>query len=269
VTTTTFEDHARRVLLGGSLADKLAIAPRDVVDGAHQPWTIDRPVRDDAIALQRFKEKLPAQPRLGERDARVRVVARFAHHELMAAELFAWALLSFPDADARLRVGWMAALREEQQHCQLYLDRLADDGVVITDIALSGYFWDLIPSVRAHAKPVAAFLAMQGLTLEQANLDFTIMYRDAFTAVGDTTTAAILQQIHDDEIGHVRLAHRWLTDGGVDDVAAYQRAVPFPMSAGRAKGRRVDRPSRRRAGLSEAFIDHVERATLKRQPPPT
>jgi uncharacterized ferritin-like protein (DUF455 family) len=265
---TTFEDHAKQVLLGGSLQDKLAKAPRDIVDAPHAPWLIDQPVRDASIALTKHKQRLPAQPTLGARDARVCVVARFAHHELMAAELFAWALLSFPQADPRLRVGWLAALREEQDHCQLYLDRMADDGVVITDIKLSGYFWDLIPSVRAHRAPIAAFLAMQGLTLEQANLDFTLMYRDAFTAVGDITTAAILQRIHDDEIGHVRLAHRWLTDDGQDDIAAYQQAVPFPMSAGRAKGRRVDRPSRRRAGLSEAFIDHVEAATLERQPAP-
>jgi hypothetical protein len=47
---------------------------------------------------------------------------------------------------------------------------------------------------------------------------------------------------------------------GCDDVEAYTEAVPFPLSAARAKGKRFDVPARRRAGLSPDFIDHVRRA---------
>jgi hypothetical protein len=43
-------------------------------------------------------------------------------------------------------------------------------------------------------------------------------------------------------------------------VAAYEAAVPFPLGAARAKGRRFDAGARRRAGLGEDFIEHVRRA---------
>ncbi len=49
-----------------------------------------------------------------------------------------------------------------------------------------------------------------GLTLEQANLDFTLTYRDGFAEAGDLESAAVCQTVHDDEIAHVALAARWL-----------------------------------------------------------
>ena len=59
---------------------------------------------------------------------------------------------------------------------------------------------------------------------------------------------------------HVRLAADWLRR--LDPAAtglteAFERAVPFPFCAARAKGRRFDVASRRRAGLDEDFIEHV------------
>jgi hypothetical protein len=41
---------------------------------------------------------------------------------------------------------------------------------------------------------------------------------------------------------------------------AYQEAVPYPLAAARAKGRRFDEAARRRAGLSGAFIAFVRGA---------
>jgi uncharacterized ferritin-like protein (DUF455 family) len=265
-------EAAQQVLHSGSLQVKLTPWPRTCADDGAQHVDVDvvAPARDSDLRMRAVHARLPAQHQLGLRDARVQVLARFAHHELMAVELFAWALLRFPQADARLRLAWWAALREEQQHCRLYLERLALDGARLEDVPQSGYFWELMPHVRAHRHPLAAFLAMQGLTLEQANLDFTIMYRDAFARVGDTATAAILQQVHDDEVGHVHLANHWLqrsTDAATD-VAAYVAHVPFPLSAARAKGRNFEVDARRRAGMSAAFIDHVRNAQPVRRHEP-
>jgi uncharacterized ferritin-like protein (DUF455 family) len=210
-------------------------------------------------------DKLPRLGELSSSDARAATLSRFAHHELMATELFAWALLKFPNAPAALRRGFVAALVEEQAHLRLYLDRLAAHGIAFGDVPLSGYFWKLVPAIRAAASPLAAFLCAQGLTLEQANLDFTILYRDAFRAAGDLDSAAVLQRVHDDEIAHVRLARAWLVrdagDADADaDLQRYREHVPFPLSAARAKGRRFEAGARRRAGLSEPFIAHVRDA---------
>ena len=108
-----------------------------------------------------------------------------------------------------------------------------------------------------------------GLTLEQANLDFTLVYRDGFREAGDEESAQICQRVHDDEVSHVRRASEWLMrlSGGdnEDPVAVYDETVPFPLAASRAKGRRFSVASRRSAGLSEPFIEHVRTARSSQQ----
>ncbi len=104
-----------------------------------------------------------------------------------------------------------------------------------------------------------------GLTFEQGNLDFSPLYRDAFRQAGDASSADVCQQVHLDEIEHVRFAAgalRELSESaeGSTDVELYERAAPFPLSAARAKGRRFDASARRQAGLSEEFIEYVRTA---------
>ena len=115
-----------------------------------------------------------------------------------------------------------------------------------------------------------------GLTLEQANLDFTLTYRDGFREAGDDASARVCQAVHDDEVGHVRLAAEWLARFAPPDASQsewYAEAVPFPLSASRAKGRRFDVAARRRAGLSEGLIETVRTARstssdTRADPPP-
>ena len=209
---------------------------------------------------------LPSLPRLaalGQPEARIKCLARFAHHELMAVELFAWALLRWPDLPPKLRAEFTHALADEQRHCRLYIDRLTQLGGTFFDPPYSNYFWKLVPAISNSRHGPSAFLAGMGLTLEQANLDFTLMYRDAFTKAGDSESAQVLTHVHEDEIRHVALAARWikvLGPPGTDLIEAYSEAVPFPLSAARAKGKQYHRAARRRAGLGEPFIEFVRNA---------
>lgn len=270
-------DACRHLLLSGSLQAKRTFPDMVTFDGdggvddVHDVEDIESPVRAPSLTMVDGSEKLPPLQALQHVEARAICLSRFAHHELMATELFAWALLRFKAAPLALRRGWLAALREEQEHLGLYLDRLAAHGAAFGDVPLSGYFWKLMPGVRQSSDPLRAFLCMQGLTLEQANLDFTMLYRDAFRDGGDGDSAAVLQRVHDDEIAHVRLAKVWLVradddapssvvNADDDDLRAYLAHVPFPLSAARAKGRRFEVGARKRAGLSTAFIEHVRSA---------
>lgn len=272
-TFTTVREYCRLLLEGGTLADKLA--PPRQADGAPleddergPALVIDAPTRAAGLRLHSGSERLPKQHELKDRHARAITLERFAHHELCAVELFAWALLAFPDLPPALRRGILGALVEEQLHLSLYLERLADLGSGLGEGPHSDYLWRGVRGVLASAHPEAAFLAAVGLTFEQANLDYTALYTDAFARVGDDETAAVLRRVHDDEIGHVALAARWLPRllGDVaSDLDAYERAVPFPLSAYRAKARRFQEGPRRRAGLSEAFIRHVEAARPSHQ----
>ena len=280
----TVRSFCRNLLESGDLASKLA-PPRGpggetlCDDEPGEPLLIDAPARSGSLTLREGTDPLPHPGQIVDAAARARCLARFAHHELMAAELFAWALLRWPDLPAALRHGWLSALAEEQQHCRLYLERLHALGSDLGDHRLSGYFWKQAPAIAASPHGPRAFLCAMGLTLEQANLDFSLLYRDLFRAAGDEASAEVCQRVHDDEVKHVRLAASWLRrlaemDGepGRTDLDLYREAVPFPMSPARAKGRRFEAEPRRRAGLSEAFIEHVRsaraRSRRRRRPAP-
>lgn len=228
---------------------------------------IDRPVRDARLRMAGGRGKLPRPGELGDPAARARCLGRFAHHELMAVELLAWALLRWPEAPDGLRALWCATLVDEQRHLELYRSRLLAAGSDLGDEPLSDYFWKQVPAIDAHPGGARAFLAGLGLTLEQANLDFAGLYADAFRRAGDEPSADVCEQVHDDEIRHVRGAASWLArlSPGLSQVEAYERNVPFPLAASRAKGRAFRADSRRAAGLDEAFIEHVRTARSSAQ----
>ena len=89
-------DDCLRILRSEGLEAKLApLAPS--VDPCPGPaLRIDRPARATSLRLVGGAERLPRPAHLGDPAARARCLARFAHHELMAVELFAWALLRWP-----------------------------------------------------------------------------------------------------------------------------------------------------------------------------
>lgn len=261
-------DYCLSVVLGPSLADKLRPPPPDLDDSEPGPArVIERPSRTPALALSEKSSKLPSLGALRDPAARVACLSRFAHHELCAVELFAWALLAFPELPAALRRGFVQTLVEEQDHCRLYLARLEAHGGVFGALPLSDYFWKHAPAIAAAPHGPLAFLCAMGLTLEQANLDFTLMYRDAFRTAGDEETAAVIQRVHDDEIGHVKLAAVWVKKlSGREDLNAYRDHAPFPFALARAKGRRFDASARRKAALSDELVAAVNGARPYAQP---
>ena len=241
---------------------------QDGSEGASEPSTpllIDQPARGPGLTMSTGAGRLPRPRELADATARAKCLARFAHHELMAVELFAWALLRWPDIPIALQRGLLRALEDEQIHCRLYLDRLSAQGAELNDFSHSDYFWKHVPAIAQSPHGARAFLCAMGLTFEQANLDFTLLYRDAFRRVEDEDSALVCQRVHDDEIDHVRLASQWnrRLEVGIDrgtEKDAYAEAVPFPLSAARAKGKQFSTTARRRAGLSDDFIDYIRTA---------
>jgi len=269
---SSLREFSLRILEEGGLELKLEAPSEGLVDlQPGPPLVVEHPARAPGLE---FAEKVQSLPRPGElvaSDARARCLARFAHHELMAVELFAWALLAWPELPASVRRGLIGLLADEQRHCRMYLERLSAHGSALHEHELSDYFWQHTAAIAAAPNPPLAFFAAVGLTLEQANLDFSLLYRDAFRSAGDEESARVCERIHEDEIGHVRQAAIWLRELAPphqDEVTAYREAVPFPLSAARAKGRSFVVEARRRAGLSEDFIAFVRDARSSQEARP-
>lgn len=263
----SLESVALGFVTRGTLADKLAAFDLDALVPATGLELFDvpnAPARVAPLAVIKARDALPKVGQLASPQARAQCLHRFANHELQAVELFAWAALRFADAPWTFRLGLMRILQDEQRHLQLYLDRMAAYGMVLGDLPLNGYFWEQAPRMQTPLQ----FVCAMGLTLEAANLDFSLRYRDAFAAAGAQPDADAVQAVHDDEVGHVAWGLSWLRrlkDPAQTDLEAYCQHVPFPMGLHRAKGRDMAASARRAAGLDEGFIKAVAQARSPQQ----
>ena len=262
----TVSDYCRHLIQSPDLPSKLA-PPRQsngqpLVIDTPPPELLRAPARAQHLQMTGNAPKLPKMDQLGNSEARAKCLHRFAHHDLQAVELFAWAILRWPQMPAPLKKGFLNTIAEEQKHLGLYLERLKAHGIEFGHYELSDYFWRHVPTLDQSKEGPKAFLSAMGLTLEQANLDFTLMFKRAFEQAGDLETAKVLQVVHDEEIGHVRLAKTWLNklESSDDDLGNYLKTAPFPFGPTRAKGRQFFSQPRQAATLSPEFIDHVENA---------
>ncbi len=122
------------------------------------------------------------------------------------------------------------------------------------------WFWQRVPRCATPA----AFVALQGLGLEGANLDHCPRFAAQFRAAGDEAGARILERVQQDEIGHVAFAAHWFEQftGAPLEYASWRAALPAPLTPALLQGRPLALAARRRAGMDEAFL-----AELAAEPP--
>ena len=255
--------YAERIVTATSLDGKLE-PPPELGDAAFEYDAAPPPPR--RLAAPGRPAELPivpgrhtrVPPIQGMRDPqqRARILHALANHELQAIELFAWAVLAFPDTPIAFRRGLVAILADEQRHLRLYLERLAAHRVTFGDQPVTGHFWNKLE----HLTGPCEFVCAMNLTFENANLDFAGDYARAAREVGDDATAVALDQVHEDEIRHVHFGWVWLRRlTGTDDAwQAYLAHVKPPLGPARARGARFDREARRRAGFDDDFIAQLE-----------
>ena len=251
--------YAEAIIRSPDLATKLDPIPSGWTDREPgPPLRLEWPARSPELTVAPARAtRVPPVVGMADKSQRIRILHALANHELMAAELFAWALLAFPDAPAPFRRGLLTILGEEQTHCRMYIERLEAHGSHFGAFPVTGHFWNRIGDVQTPLE----FICTMGLTFENANLDFAQEYAQAARATGDEATAAVLMRVHEDEIRHVAFAWRWHERWKQRDTSsweAYKQSISWPLSPGRARGRIFDRQSREQAGLSTEFIEQLE-----------
>ncbi|HVK83527.1 MAG TPA: DUF455 family protein [Kofleriaceae bacterium] len=257
--------YATAIVTAETLAGKLAPPPADLVLEDTEPaLRLAAPGRPAELAIvPGRKAKVPPLAGMRDPQQRARILHALANHELQAIELFAWALLAYPEAPIAFRRGLVAILADEQRHLALYGERLVAHGIAFGALPVTGHFWNKLD----HLSGPLEFVCAMGLTFENANLDFAGDYAAAARACGDEATAAVLDRVHADEIAHVHFGWVWLKRfaGDVDPWQAYLDHVKFPLGPRRARGARFDREARERAGFDAAFIAALE-ATAPTRP---
>jgi uncharacterized ferritin-like protein (DUF455 family) len=243
------------IVTADTLDGKLVAPPVDLeLEDADPPLRLAAPGRPANLPIVSSRlARVPPIQGMKDPSQRARILHALANHELQAIELFAWALLAYPDAPIAFRRGLVAILADEQRHLVLYMQRMAAHHTAFGDHAVTGHFWSKLD----HLTTPLAFVCAMGLTFENANLDFAGDYAIAARACGDTATADALEQVHADEIRHVHFGYVWLKRFApdTDPWTAYNAHVQFPLGPRRARGARFDRDARKRAGFDDAFID--------------
>ena len=101
---------------------------------------------------------------------------------------------------------WAKVCGEEAKHFSMIRTRLQGLGIDYGHLPAHGGLWE---SALKTQHDIAARLAIAPMVLEARGLDVTPNMIEKLTQVGDHDSAAILQVIYDDEIGHVRIGTHW------------------------------------------------------------
>lgn len=261
-------DFAEQLLMGNSLDDKL-ISPDKLVynDYSAIKAAPTAPGRPELLSFK-ASESVPFPKQFDDDHARGQVMHFFANHELLAIEIMALALLRFPEAPKAFKVGLVKTIREEQEHMNLYRERMKDLGVEFGSIPVNDYFWKAMKDMNTPMDYVMSL----SLIFEQANLDFSKHFLNSFKKLGDTKSADVLQTVYDDEISHVQFGLHWFRKWKQRDKSDWQtfcEKLNFPLSPARAKSSlHFDFSARKKAGFDDEFISELEVYSQSKGRPP-
>lgn len=255
---------AERILLSPSLDDKLA--------RVKTPFTDDRPgetLRVEIPARQpnlQFagRHQAPDMPHPDTfADPKRRAVAHhiMANHELQALEVMAWTLLAFPEAPTEFRLGVARIMQDEQRHTQMHIERAKAFGLEFGDLPVNCYIWKKALGFAS----VMDYLAGLPLTFEGRNLDHTLEFEEYFRRVGDVKSAAVMRQIHLDEIEHVAFGLTWLRKlkpEGWTDWEAYCRHLQWPLKPDKSIGDEFHEAPRLAAGMDAGFVGELKKSRI-------
>ncbi len=209
----TLAARAVDVLTAPDPADKQALSAAAVaawrggalaVGHATPPDRPRRPARPELKAPRDMPRRRAAQTLAG----RIALLHALAHIELNAIDL-AWdivARFTHENLPRGFYDDWVTVADEEARHFGLLRERLAGLGAAYGDMPAHDGLWQ---AAEATADDLAARLAVVPLVLEARGLDVTPAMTAKLRAAGDDDTADLLEIIYHDEIGHVRIGHRW------------------------------------------------------------
>jgi len=165
----------------------------------------DRPARPTRPEL-RFPRDMPRRRAAGGRKS-VALLHAIAHIELNAIDL-AWDLIArfgdlLPDSGID---DWVEVADQEALHFDLLSARMEALGGAYGDFPAHDGLWQ---AAQATAGDLLARLAVVPLVLEARGLDVTPGMIDGFRRHDDLASAAVLERIYQDEIGHVATGMCW------------------------------------------------------------
>jgi uncharacterized ferritin-like protein (DUF455 family) len=210
------------------------------------PGRPERPALVEPRELQRRSMSTP--------QGRVVLLHALAHIEFNAINLALDAVWRFPGMPEAFYADWLKVAAEEAYHFSLLGKRLADYGHGYGDFPAHNGLWEMCERTSTD---VLARMALVPRVLEARGLDASPPIRARLKQAGDDESAAILDIILRDEVGHVRIGNHWFRylceARGLAPHAAWL-ALAEQYHAPRMRGP-FNFEARRSAGFDEAELD--------------
>jgi uncharacterized ferritin-like protein (DUF455 family) len=178
-----------------------------------------RPARPELVDPRKLKRRSMQSPH-----GRAVLLHALAHIEFNAINLALDAVWRFSGMPATFYTDWLKVAAEEAHHFSLLVARLAEFGHAYGDFPAHDGLWDMCERTRGD---VLGRMALVPRTLEARGLDASPPIRARLQQAGDHASAAILDVILRDEIGHVLIGNRWFRylceQGALDPHDTYLR----------------------------------------------
>lgn len=204
-----------------------------------------RPARPELVEPRMLQRRSMSTPH-----GRVVLLHALAHIEFNAINLAldaVWRFTAMPDA---FYSDWLTVAAEEAYHFSLLAARIGDYGHAYGDFPAHNGLWEMCERTRDD---VLARMALVPRVLEARGLDVAPPIRARLKQAGDDESAAILDIILRDEVGHVRIGNHWfrhLCDARALDPHAAWLALAKQYDAPKMRGP-FNLDARRSAGFDD------------------
>ena len=254
------DDPARKVELSrGAAADwragRLSLTNNGLPQLLNEPG---RPERPELVSPRELAKRSVKGSR-----GRAALIHAVTHIEFNAINL-AWdAVYRFRGLPDAFYMDWVQVADEEAYHFSLMRGRLTDLGFDYGDFPAHDGLWTM---ARRTAHDPLVRMAMIPRVMEARGLDVTPGMIGRFRGAGDEETAACLEIILRDEVGHVAAGSRWFqhlcTERGLDAQTIY-----FEILAEYLTGEvrcPLNISDRRKAGFAETELKRLEALCAER-----
>lgn len=206
-------DAAENCLLACNIEEKLCLTRQTAHDWCSGQLSLShigepqstvepgRPVKPDLVAPGNVPKR-----RLGTKAGFIALIHAVTHIEFNAINL-AWdAIYRFRDMPQQFYSDWVQVAVEEAYHFELLRQRLNELGNDYGNLPAHNGLWEM--AVQTAFDPMVR-MALVPRVLEARGLDVTPGMIGRLHQAGDEKTAAILEIILQDEIGHVKIGSYW------------------------------------------------------------
>jgi uncharacterized ferritin-like protein (DUF455 family) len=198
---------AQKLALTQALFQHTKTAGADYFCHPHTAITLQTPGRPERPEL--VEPRLLQARKLGSVEGRAVLLHAVAHIEFNAINLALDAAYRFPNMPQRYYVDWLSVADDEARHFSLVQARMQELGYQYGDFSAHNGLWEMALRTQ-HA--LVDRMALVPRLLEARGLDVTPNLIARLKEVKDSSSAAVLEVILQEEIGHVEIGTRWFRD---------------------------------------------------------